>query len=195
MTRSSSTELVTLVVKHRIKKGLERPYEVWLHHIVGVASAFPGHLGVDVVIGKNQGLPTYTSVLRFDSTVAMQRWLGSTERHNLVGDATYMLADGDLTEVVPIKEFWFSTLDEQANPPRWKQAVVTMTVILPLTLLVPLAWGPVFSMFAWLSGYLISTFLITLTIVVFVVYWMMPFATRLFSDWLSPDPQNYSRES
>jgi antibiotic biosynthesis monooxygenase (ABM) superfamily enzyme len=46
-----------------------------------------------------------------------------------------------------------------------------------------------------LSGYVISTFLITLTIVVLVVYWMMPFATRLFSAWLTPDPQNHSRES
>jgi len=179
-------EVVTLVVKHRVKAGFEVPYEAWLRNIVAIAGQQEGHLGVDVVRGKNAGLDFYTCVLRFCSTEAMQRWLDSPQRLALVNEATPMLADGDQTEVNPVNEFWFAPqADASPPPPRWKQAVVTLLVILPHTLLVPLIWGPVLRLNAFLSSYFVATFLITLTIVVSVVYLFMPMATRLFAPWLS----------
>ena len=180
-------EVVTLIVKHRVKAGFEAPYEAWLRNIVKVAAQNVGHLGVDVVRGKHAGLDTYTSVLRFCSTEAMQRWLDSPQRQELVNEAAPMLADGDQTEVNPVNEFWFSPQAEAGTPPpRWKQAVVTLLVILPHTLLVPLLWGPLLQLNALLSNYVVATFLITLTIVLSVVYIFMPMATRLFAPWLSP---------
>ena len=180
-------ETVTLIVKHRVKAGFEAPYEAWLRNIVKVAAQNVGHLGVDVVRGKNAGLDTYTCVLRFCSTEAMQNWLDSPQRQALVDEAAPMLADGDQTEVNPVNEFWFSPQAEAGTPPpRWKQAVVTLLVILPHTLLVPLLWGPLLRLNALLSNYVVATFLITLTIVLSVVYIFMPMATRLFAPWLSP---------
>jgi antibiotic biosynthesis monooxygenase (ABM) superfamily enzyme len=180
-------EVVTLIVKHRVKAGFEVPYAAWLRNIVKVAAQSVGHLGVDVVRGKNAGLDTYTCVLRFCSTEAMQRWLDSPQRQELVDEAAPMLADGDQTEVNPVNEFWFSPQAEAGTPPpRWKQAVVTLLVILPHTLLVPLLWGPLLRLNALLSNYVVATFLITLTIVLSVVYIFMPMATRLFAPWLSP---------
>ncbi|MFY0728781.1 antibiotic biosynthesis monooxygenase [Pseudomonas sp. NFX15] len=180
-------EVVTLIVKHRVKAGFEVPYEAWLRNIVKVAAQNVGHLGVDVVRGKNAGLDTYTCVLRFCSTEAMQNWLDSPQRQVLVEEAAPMLADGDLTEINPVNEFWFSPQVEAGKPPpRWKQAVVTLLVILPHTLLVPLLWGPLLRLNALLSNYVVATFLITLTIVLSVVYLFMPMATRLFAPWLSP---------
>jgi antibiotic biosynthesis monooxygenase (ABM) superfamily enzyme len=180
-------EVVTLIVKHRVKAGFEVPYEAWLRNIVKVAAQNVGHLGVDVVRGKSAGLDTYTCVLRFCSTEAMQNWLDSPQRQALVDEAAPMLADGDQTEVNPVNEFWFSPQAEAGTPPpRWKQAVVTLLVILPHTLLVPLLWGPLLRLNALLSNYVVATFLITLTIVLSVVYIFMPMATRLFAPWLSP---------
>jgi antibiotic biosynthesis monooxygenase (ABM) superfamily enzyme len=174
-----------LVVKHRVKPGFEVPYEAWLRNIVKVAGQNVGHLGVDVVRGKNAGLDTYTCVLRFCSTEAMQTWLDSPQRQALVEEAVPMLADGDQTEVNPVNEFWFTPQGETAAPaPRWKQAVVTLLVIFPHTLLVPLLWGPLLQLNAFLSSYVVATFLITLTIVLSVVYIFMPLATRLFAPWL-----------
>ena len=180
-------EVVTLVIKHRVKAGFEVPYETWLRNIVTIAGQQDGHLGVDVMRGKNAGLDLYTCVLRFCSTEAMQRWLDSPQRRALVNEATPMLADGDQTEVNPVNEFWFTQADAASPPPpRWKQAVVTLLVILPHTLLVPLIWGPLLQLHPLLSNYVVATFLITLTIVVSVVYLFMPMATRLFAPWLSP---------
>ncbi|TVT86060.1 antibiotic biosynthesis monooxygenase [Pseudomonas sp. H3(2019)] len=186
--RPGFDEIVTLIVKHRIKAGFEAPYEAWLRRIVGIAGQREGHLGVDVIRGKHAGLDMFTCVLRFCSTEAMQRWLDSPQRLELVNEAAPMLADGDQTEVHPINEFWFSPLANAASPPpRWKQAVLTLMVIFPHTLLVPLIWGPVLRLNALLSNYVIATFLITLTIVLSVVYLFMPMATRLFAPWLTAD--------
>lgn len=190
LAKKSFDEVVTLVIKHRVKAGFEVAYEAWLRNIVSIAGQQDGHLGVDVMRGKSAGLDLYTCVLRFCSTEAMQRWLDSPQRQALVNEATPMLADGDQTEVNPVNEFWFAPTEAGSPPPpRWKQAVVTLLVILPHTLLVPLLWGPLLQLHAFLSNYVVATFLITLTIVVSVVYLFMPLATRLFAPWLSPSTQ------
>lgn len=186
MPETNVMEVVTLVVKHRVKAGFEVPYKAWLRTIVRIAGQWEGHLGVDVIPGKQAGLDTYTCILRFCSTEAMQRWLDSPQRRQLVDDATPMLADGDQTEVNPANEFWFAPPDEtRSPPPRWKQAALTLLVIFPHTLLVPLFWKPLLAFSPVLSNYVIATFVITLTIVLSVVYLFMPVATRLFAPWLS----------
>ncbi|MBA1292562.1 antibiotic biosynthesis monooxygenase [Pseudomonas lurida] len=183
--KTGPDEIVTLVVKHRIKPGLEADYEAWLRRIVRIAGERPGHLGVDVVRGKQDGLALFTCVLRYRSTDDLERWLDSPQRKALIDEAAPMLADGDQTEIGAANEFWFTPLaDSAAKPPRWKQAVVTLCVILPLTLLVPIVWGPVLRLHPLLSNYVVSTFLVTVTIVVLVVYLLMPAATRLFAPWL-----------
>ena len=183
--KTGADEVVTLVVKHRIKSGLEADYEAWLRRIVRIAGERPGHLGVDVVRGKQDGLALFTCVLRYRSTDDLERWLDSPQRKALIDEAAPMLADGDQTEIGAANEFWFTPLaDSAAKPPRWKQAVVTLCVILPLTLLVPIVWGPVLRLHPLLSNYVVSTFLVTVTIVVLVVYLLMPAATRLFAPWL-----------
>ncbi len=150
-----------------------------------IAGERPGHLGVDVVRGKQDGLALFTCVLRYRSTDDLQRWLDSPQRHTLIEEAAPMLADGDQTEIGAVNEFWFTPqTDSVAKPPRWKQAVVTLCVILPLTLLVPIVWGPILRLHPLLSNYLVATFLVTVTIVVLVVYLLMPAATRLFAPWL-----------
>ena len=183
--KTSPDEVVTLVVKHLIKSGREADYEAWLRRIVRIAGERPGHLGVDVVRSKQNGLALFTCVLRYRSTDALEHWLDSPQRQALIAEAAPMLADGDKTEIGAANEFWFAPLaDGVAKPPRWKQAVVSLCVILPLTLVVPLLWGPVLRLHPLLSNYVVATFLITVTIVVLVVYLLMPAATRLFAPWL-----------
>lgn len=184
-TTPFNQETVTLLIKHRIKAGSEDQYETWLRRVVGIAAGYHGHLGVDVVRGKAGGLHLFTSVLRFSTTEAMQLWLDSDVRRELITQVAPLLADGDVTEVNTDSQFWFNPSEDAPQPPRWKQAVVSFLVILPLSMLIPLLWGPVFSLHAILSSYLVSNILITATIVLLVVYLCMPLATRLFAPWLT----------
>lgn len=180
-------EVVTLVVKHRIKKNFEAAYEQWLKRTVNIAGEFDGHLGADVQRGSESGLQVFTCVLRFSSTTHMQAWLDSSQRKQLIDAALPMLADGDLTEISQGHQFWFAPASEEAGPPAlWKQAVISMLVILPLSMAVPLLWMPILNLHPWLASYLGSNIVITLTIVLLVVYVCMPAATRLFARWLVP---------
>jgi antibiotic biosynthesis monooxygenase (ABM) superfamily enzyme len=182
-------EVVTLLVRHRVKAGQDAAYEEWLRRIIGTARSYAGHLGIDVMRGHSQGLTLFTCVLRFTSTDLLQAWLDSDDRHRLVAEVEPLLADGDQTEINADREFWFTPTpleNGSANPPaRWKQACVTFLVILPLSMGVPLLWKPLFAQLPFLSGYLASSVLITLSIVLLVVYVFMPRVTRLFAPWLN----------
>lgn len=187
MNIERSDGVVTLLVRHRIKQGKDEEYESWLRRTIATARGYPGHLGIDVMRGHSLGLALFTSVLRFASTEQLQHWLDSDDRRRLVAEAQPLLADGDQTEINVDREFWFTPVAADApQPPRWKQACVTFLVILPLSLLVPLLWMPLFARVPWLGGYVQSNVLITLSIVLLVVYVFMPRVTRLFSKWLLP---------
>jgi antibiotic biosynthesis monooxygenase (ABM) superfamily enzyme len=174
-------EVVTLIVRHRVKTEHASTYEKWLRRTTQIASTYPGHLGVNVMRDAEQ----FICVLRFTGTGELQHWLDSNERQQLIAEVTPLLADGDQTQIETTREFWF-TPNATVAPPRWKQACITFLVILPLSMLVPQLWQPVFARLPWLGGYLPSNLLITLSIVLLVVYLFMPRATALFARWLSP---------
>lgn len=186
MGTDTINDVTTLVVRHRVKPEHEQAYEAWLRRIIDTASRYVGHMGVDVIRSRHDGMPTFTCVLRFSCTLHLQSWLDSTDRQELIAEVRALLADGDQIEVSKAHQFWFVPAAEDAQPPRWKQACVTFLVILPLSLLVPLLWQPVFAQVPALAGYLASNTLITLSIVLLVVYLFMPLATRVFSRWLTP---------
>jgi antibiotic biosynthesis monooxygenase (ABM) superfamily enzyme len=121
-----------------IKQGLEADYEAWLRRTVRIAGERPGHLVW--MCSKQNGLALFTCVA-LPLHRGLQTWLDSPERRTLIAEATPMLADGDQTEVGAVNEFWFAPRPTAPPPPRWKQAVVTLLVILPHTLLVPLSGG------------------------------------------------------
>ena len=180
-------DIVTLVVRHRVRPAQLAAYEAWLRRTIGVADQFEGHLGVNVVRSRDAGLTSFTIVLRFRGPQRLQAWLESHERKQLINEALPLLVEGDQTEVSTVKDFWFTPADSHAPPPRWKQVCVTFLVILPLSLLVPLAWRPVFTSVPWLGGYFAANLLITATIVVLVVYLFMPMVTAWFAGWLDDD--------
>lgn len=173
-------DVVTLVVRHRVKAGREAAYEQWLRRTTQIASTYPGHLGVNVMRDMGQ----FVCVLRFVGTHELQCWLDSSERRHLIEEVAPLLAEGDQYEVEASREFWF-TPSPLAPPARWKQACITFLVILPLSMLVPLLWQPVFARLPWLGSYVASNVLITLSIVLLVVYLFMPKVTALFATWLA----------
>jgi hypothetical protein len=187
MSNAAPDDVVTLVVRHRIKAGAEAQYEAWLRRTVSIAGRYDGHLGVDIIRGHGAGLRLFTCVLRFRDTDSLQRWLDSSERRGLIEEVSPLLADGDQTEINRQSEFWFTPADVASPPPRWKQAAVTFLVILPLSMLVPFFWKPILGRLPALDAllsYLIGNVVITLSIVLLVVYLFMPWATRVFAPWL-----------
>lgn len=186
MDEDTVNEAATLVVRHRVKAGHERQYEAWLRRIIDTASRYAGHMGIDVFRSHSDGLPLFTCVLHFSCKLHLQNWLDSSDRQALITEVKPLLADGDQIEVSSAREFWFVPASEHQPPPRWKQACVTFLVIMPLSLIVPQLWQPIFEHIAWLGSYPVSAVVVTLSIVLLVVYFFMPMTTRWLAAWLNP---------
>ena len=176
--------MVTSVVHHHVKAGAEVSYEAWLREITPAAQGFPGHLGVDV-LQPPQGGGLYTIVLRFDTLEHLHDWLTSDTRQGLIAQVEPLLVRADQLDIKTGLEFWFTAPQlGQRHPPPYKQFLVTLSVIFPLTLLVPWALQPLFEAvpIIGLSG--VRHFASAVVIVSLMTYVIMPHYTRLVAGWL-----------
>jgi antibiotic biosynthesis monooxygenase (ABM) superfamily enzyme len=176
--------IVTLVIQHHIVAGAAAAYEAWLKQIMLVAQGYAGHLGVNVLRPGAQST-TYTVVLRFDNEQNVQRWLQSDARKKLI-DAVQPLLDRE--EEITLEtglEYWFTPPNsEQKKAKPFKQFLVTLSAIFPLTVVVPWALTPLFATWPVLAAPLIAKFLVACVIVFLMIYVIMPRYTKLIARWL-----------
>ncbi len=173
----------TLVIRHRIAPSNRSRYEAWLNRIVPAAAEFEGHQGV-IVIRPADGEDIYTISLHFSNLEHLYGWSRSRQRQDLVDEIRPLLADNEQLEVHKGSQFWFTpNTTGAAQPPAWKQFIVTLAVIFPSTNLVPWIWH---QLLPSLDGTLLGHFLTDATVVALVVYLWMPLITRALAGWLAP---------
>jgi len=177
-------DVVTSVIQHDVRAGTEAQYETWLKHITAIAQRFPGHMGVNI-IRPHEGGRRYTIVLRFHTLEQMQAWLGSETRRQLIAQVEPLLEGGDQLEIKTGLEFWFTPpTSAQRHPQPYKQFLLTLSAIFPLTLLVPWVLRPLFEAVPVLGLGVMSNFVISAVIVGLMTYVIMPHYTRLVAGWL-----------
>jgi uncharacterized protein len=82
-------------------------------------------------------------------------------------------------------EFWFTPpTSAQKHAPPYKQFLITLSAIFPLTVLVPWALRPLFQVAPALGLPVVSNFVISAIIVGLATYVIMPHYTRLTAGWL-----------
>lgn len=176
-------ESVTAVIRHHVRPEAVGAYEQWLKRIMPVAGRFPGHRGVHV-IHPPAGSTLYTVTIRFDSLQHADDWFQSAARQALLGEVTPFLYGDEQRQTVTGLEFWFQPEPGQKPAKRYKQFLLTLAVIFPLTLLAPI---PIHWMARWLPwmGNMLLAHLVAAAIVVgLMTYVLMPRITRLFARWL-----------
>jgi antibiotic biosynthesis monooxygenase (ABM) superfamily enzyme len=177
-------DVVTSVIQHRVHAGATTPYETWLQEIVPAAQRFPGHQGVNIIRPAG-GTDVYTIVLHFDTLEHLQGWLGSETRQRLIAAIEPLLASGECVDIKTGLEFWFTPpTPAQPHPPPYKQFLLTLSVIFPLTVLVPWALQPLFQIVPALGLPVVRNLVISALIVGLVTYAIMPRYTRLMAGWL-----------
>ena len=176
-------ESVTAVIRHQVRSGAAADYEQWLRRIVPIAERFPGHRGVHVIHPPSGG-GLYTVTIRFDSVLHAEDWFQSAARRALLEEVGPLLASDEEVKTVTGLEFWFHTEAGQKAAKRYKQFLLTLAVIFPLTLLVPLPLH-------WLSGWLpplrntyVAHFATAAIIVALMTYVLMPRIVRRVAGWL-----------
>lgn len=177
-------EMVTLVIQHPLKPGMQPRYEHWLARIIPVAARFPGHRGVNV-IRPMSGNDDYTVTLRFDSLKHAEDWFLSDARRQLIAEVQPLLAGAESLETVTGLEFWFAPVaaaPKRARP--YKQFLITLSVIYPLTLLVPWLLQPGLSQLPVLGQPLVAHLVVVAIVVGLITYVVMPRYVRLVAGWL-----------
>jgi antibiotic biosynthesis monooxygenase (ABM) superfamily enzyme len=115
-----------------VKAGSESRYEAWLKEVTPIAQTFPDF------IRPPKGSRGYTTVLHFDTIEHLEGWLSSDAREGLLAEIEPHLEGGDQVENTGCLEFWFTSADsEQTRVKRYKQFLITWSVIFPLTIFVP----------------------------------------------------------
>jgi antibiotic biosynthesis monooxygenase (ABM) superfamily enzyme len=177
-------DMVTAVIKHPVRSGGEAEYEEWLKKITPVAKRFPGHRGIEFIRPPG-GSGTYTVMLRFDTEEHLQEWLRSATRRQFIEEVEPLLKRGEQIEIKTGLEFWFTPpTPAQKHAAPYKQFLVTLSVVFPLTIVVPWMLRPVFQALPVLGLPGVSNLLISSIIVALMTYAIMPHYTRLLSKWL-----------
>jgi uncharacterized protein len=96
-----------------------------------------------------------------------------------------LLEHGDQVDIKTGLEFWFTPpTPAQRHPPPYKQFLLTLSAIFPLTLLVPWMLRPLFQTVPVLGLPVVSNFVISAAIVGLMTYVIMSRYTRLVAGWL-----------
>jgi len=178
-------DMVTVVIEHSPRPGAAAAYEVWLAKIIPVAARFPGHRGVQVLRPAEGRADKYTVTVRFDDLAAANAWLSSDARRALLDEVSPLLLREENVRTVTGIEFWFTApaaADRRAPP--FKQFLVALSVIYPLTLLVPWGLRPLLQPLSQ-GGWALLAHLVDVGTVVALMTWViMPRYTRLVAAWL-----------
>ena len=176
---------VALIITHTIKAGEEKRYEVWLTEILSEVSRFPGYLGREI-FRPAQGTRTYTSIVRFDANNNLHAWVESETRNSFVSRVSDLLEKGDLHEIRTGIDFWFTP--EGVKPPKpWKQFLLTLSAVYPLSLIIPTFFRPLGRVVPLLGQPFISGLLIAATLTALLTFVIIPRYTRLVKKWLYSD--------
>ena len=179
----ANTEMITAVIQQSVRADTAAAYEAWLKKVVPIAARFPGHRGVNV-IRPNPGGLKYTIAIHFDSIEHAQDWFMSAARRQLIAEVAPLLDAEETVETRSGLEFWFHPNAGQPPAKRYKQFLVTLSVIYPLTMLVPAGFHWLFGSLPGLSNYWVAHLFAAATVVALMVYLIMPRYTRSLAKWL-----------
>lgn len=188
-----SEETTALIIEHAVKASERKRYEKWLADILHAVKRSPGYLGREIFSPGGAG-KTYTTIVRFSTTENLHGWLGSAERAEFIGRLDDILENGDQTTIKAGIDVWFEPSDAPHKTPAYKQFLVTLGAIYPLSLIVPNVLSPVFAGNSLLANRFVSGFLVTAVIVGLMTYLVMPNATRLLHGWLNASARRREKQ-
>ena len=184
--KADSSDLgATVVITHRVRSDKHAEYEAWVNEISPLSRSAPGHLDWNLVRPIPGATETYTVIIRFQTTEHVKNWMNSSERKRLIEKVQPLLVGEDESYISSGLDFWFTPAGAKAKVPvRWKQYLLTWSVIYPLVLGVPQLVRPVLGAIGFPPNVPLNALVVTGVTVYLMVYVVMPRYTRLLRRWL-----------
>ena len=173
---------VVEVIVTKVKPGKEEAYRRWETKIQQAQSKFPGYQG-SYVQPPVAGELGWTTLMRFDSTEHLNKWLKSPERGALLREVEPLIDYAHLQRMETSFPGWFPTDPKTGQgPPNWKAAMLVLLGLFPIVMLETRFLSPLLahlnSSFAMFVGNTISVALTT---------WLtMPLFIKALGWWLFP---------
>lgn len=175
----------TVVITHRVRDDRQGDYEKWIGEIGPLCRSSAGNLDWQVIRPVPGFSSTYTIIIRFDTEAHLRGWMESPTRGQLIEKVKPFLVGSDDFFIGSGLDFWFAPTEAKTKvPARWRQCLVTWSVIYPLVLGVPMIVAPALRLLGIPDNRLFTTFVVTGTIVMLMVYVIMPRYTKLVKKWL-----------
>lgn len=178
-------EQVSFIITHNVKPDHHDDYETWLRKIIDTAARHKGHLGAHV-IRPARGNNYYEIAVRFASLKDAENWIHSETRHKLVADVREHIQEPEKLHIKSGIDYWFTAATEgHEPPPRWKQWLLTVSSVWPLSMLLPWLLGYLFKLVPALDVFGVRHLIQGMLLVFLLTYIIMPRYTRAVSGWLN----------
>lgn len=179
---------VTVVISRRVKPGCKKAFEKFISGITAAAMTFEGHLGTNVFRPNSPGDNEYKIIFKFDRASNLRIWEQSECRRQWLARAESLRLEPARIRVITGLETWFtlSPPKQIIPPPRYKMAAITLITLFPLIQLANLTLSPLLKLLPLPA--LLQSLIVTAILVLIMTYVAMPRTTRLFYQWLYPQP-------
>lgn len=175
------SEQVSFIVQHKVIPGHEADYEAWLHRITLEAAKFRGHMGTQIA-RPSAGSDVYEISVRFANRADADNWIHSQTRKNLVDEVSRDIAEPEKLKVKSGIDYWFTAVTEGHKSPKvWKQWLTTVSVIWPLSMVLPLVLEHLFAAVPVLGTFGVRHLVSAMCMVGLLVWVIMPRYSRLLS--------------
>lgn len=180
---------ITVQVLREVDTQASQGVASWVNAGQRMMESFPGYLGSGFLQSKPES-NLWRMIYRFDTPENLRRWEESEERSRWSHSFSQHIRAETSHQRTGV-EGWFDThiphdhsqeLIETFVPPRWKQMVVIFCGFYPMTMLANILLG---SLLPPETSTPIKVTLAVFMVMPLMVYFILPFMTRLFSPWLN----------
>lgn len=179
------SDQVSFIIRHHVKAGRHEEYEAWLRTIIAEAAKYHGHQGAHVA-RPGPGGDFYEIAVRFANRTDAEAWVNSQTRKELIRQVEPLISEPETLKIKSGIDYWFTTVTEGGAPPkRWKQWLTTVSVIWPMSIVLPIALNYLFDLVPPLGAWGVRHLVQAMCMVGLLVYVVMPPYTRLLSKWLT----------
>ena len=171
---------VTAVMTQRVPSEHHEAFRRAHVEVTAVMRGFDGFLSCDLAEPIPGVQDDHVVVFAFESRADLDRWLGSSERREVL-ELIEPLIEGERTlNVVGGFAGWFD-FDGTTQPPRWKQAVAVLVALFPTTLALGFLQRNLAPGVPWVPALFVSNVLG----IAALTWLLMPLVTGWLSRWLS----------
>lgn len=179
---------ITEIFVTEVSPGKEAEFQKWNAKINEAESKFPGFRGAYLQSPASADSSHWITMIRFDTTENLDKWLASEERKEVLKESKALIASIEGHRMISPYAGWFSSVSKGGEaPPGWKQGMIVLLVLYPVVMLEFIFLAP-------LKNYLnlpVNTFVGNSLSVALTTYPLIPLAIYFLRWWLIPPKEKY----